>query len=179
MIRFLCCAVLVALVACAVQAESPDAAADQPAGVRDEQRIPVEAARERARLMHSIYATTLDVMHDRYFHSDRSIVPARAMEDVFAELDRQSKVQARWISVNTQAMSVNHEPKSDFEKQAAKALGGGKQEFEAVEGGYYRRAGVIHLGNGCIACHTGFFSAASNKTPRFAGLVISVPVKAE
>jgi hypothetical protein len=179
--RVLCCAALlglaVGLSACIAFAEPP-AKAESDA-VREEQRVSVAAARERAELMHSIYSATLDVMHDRYFHGDRSIVPARAMEDIFAELDRQSKVEARWISVNTQPMSVNHEPKSDFEKQAAKALAGGKQEFEAVEEGYYRRAGVIHLGDGCISCHTGFFSAANTKTRRFAGLVISVPVKSE
>lgn len=154
-------------------------AAAQPAGdsppADETQRLSVEAARERAKLMHRIYTATLDVMHDRYFHDSRAVVPARAMEDVFAEMARQSSVEARWISVNTRAMSLNHEPQTDFEKEAAKAIGEGKEEYELVENGYYRRAGAIPLASGCVNCHAGFFKAPP-KSPRFAGLVISVPV---
>lgn len=144
----------------------------------DELRVPLAAARERAELMHRIYEATLHVMHERYFHDVRAMVPARALEDVFSELARQSRVEAKWISVNTRAMSLNHEPQTEFEKAAAKEIAAGNDEFERVENGYYRRAGAIPLASGCVNCHTGFFNAPP-KTPRFAGLVISVPVKAE
>ena len=97
------------------------------------------------------------------------------MEDVFAEMDRQSNIKAGWISVNTKAMSIHHEPKSDFEKQAAKAIAAGKGDYELVEDGFYRRASAIPLGTGCVSCHTGFFSKTP-QTQRFAGLVISVPI---
>jgi cytochrome c553 len=72
-------------------------------------------------------------------------------------------------------MSVNHEPRDEFEKQAAKQIAAGKDEFEQVEAGYYRRAAPIPLAAGCVACHSGF-SASAAKTPRFAGLVIRIPV---
>ena len=137
--------------------------------------VSVAVARERAQLMHRIYAATLDVMHDRYFHDSRAVVPARAMEDVFAEMARQSQVEARWISVNTRAMSLSHEPQNEFEKAAAKEIAAGKEEYELVENGYYRRAGAIPLAAGCVNCHAGFFKEPP-KSPRFAGLVISVPV---
>ncbi len=152
------------------------AAAAEPANV--EHRISVPAARERAKVMHRIYAATLDVMHEHYFHSNRAVVPARAMEDVFEEMAGQLKVEARWISVNTQAMSVSHEPQNEFEKAAAKEIAAGKDEYELVENGYYRRAGAIPLATGCVNCHAGFFKTPP-KTPRFAGLVISVPVNEE
>jgi hypothetical protein len=97
------------------------------------------------------------------------------MEDVFAEVEKLSNIKAGWISVNTKAMSIQHEPKNDFEKQAAKAIAAGKGEFELVENGVYHRAGAIPLGAGCVACHTGFFSKTP-QTQRFAGLVISVPI---
>ena len=128
--------------------------------------------------MHSLYAATLDVMHDRYFHGERAVVPARALEDVFAEIARQSKVEARWISVNTKPMSINHEPKSPFEKQAAKELAAGKEAFELVEDGVYQRAGSIPLHGGCISCHSGFFSQGPT-SPRYAGLIIRVPLAKE
>ena len=133
-------------------------------------------AREKARTMHSLYAATLEVMHDRYFHGERAVVPARALEDVFDEIKRQSKVESRWISVNTKPMSVDHEPKSPFEKQAAKELGAGKEAFERVEDGAYLRAAPIPLHGGCISCHSGFF-AQGPTSPRYAGLIIRVPLK--
>ena len=139
-------------------------------------RVTVAEARGRARLMHDIYASTLEALHHHYFRRDRAVLPARAMEDVFADIDRQSNIKARWIAVNTAAMSINHEPETAFEKKAAAALAGGKAEFDAIEDGHYHRAGAIPLGAGCVGCHTKHFSAPA-KTPRFAGLVISIPVR--
>src|SRR5690606_30997978 len=47
-------------------------------GTVSDQPSAVVAARQRAELMHAIYAETLHVMHERYFHGSRAIVPARA-----------------------------------------------------------------------------------------------------
>jgi Protein of unknown function (DUF3365) len=138
----------------------------------------VAVARDRAKLMHDVYAATLEAVHEHYFHGERAIVPARALEDVFAEIAIRSKIEARWISVNTKAMSIKHEPKSDFEKKAATELAAGKNEIELVEKGRYLRAAPIPLASECVSCHTGFF-AAPPKSPRFAGLVISIPIDAE
>ncbi len=155
-----------------VQADGTADSADQASG---SERVSVAVARERAKLMHEIYSATLDVMHERYFRDERAIVPARALEDVFADIERQSNIKARWIAVNTRAMSISHEPKSEFEKRAAREIAGGKREVEAVEDGYFRRAGAIPLASGCVQCHIGFFKEPP-KSPRFASLVISIPV---
>ena len=144
----------------------------------EKHRVSVAVAQDRARTMHKVYAATLEAMHHHYFHGERAVVPAKAIEDVFDELRQQTKIEARWISVSLQPMSINHEPKSDFEKRAAKEIAAGKEEFDAVEGGYYRRAGAIPLSGGCVACHGGLFKGADNKA-RFAGLVISIPVTAD
>ena len=90
-------------------------------------------------------------------------------------MESQAKVKARWIAVNAKAMSVDHKPASAFEKDAARAIAAGKSEYEQVADGYYHRVGAIPLGAGCVNCHTGFF-AKDQKSPRFAGLVISVPL---
>ncbi|MCE9534426.1 MAG: DUF3365 domain-containing protein [Planctomycetes bacterium] len=135
----------------------------------------IAKARKQAELMHSMYANTLDTMHHYYFHANRAVLPARAMEDIFSKMEKQTNVKARWIAINTKAMSVNHEPKSDFDKQAATAIAAGKGEFEQVQEGVYHRVGAIPLGSGCVNCHTGFFAKAPN-TPLFAGLVISFPL---
>lgn len=171
----------VALVLCAElsgdEANRPESGEKaEPAKESDrEHRVSVAIARDRAKLVHEIYASTLRVMHQRYFHGDNAAVPARAMEDVFSEIAWRSKVEAKWISANLQPMGVNHEPRTEFEKRAAKEISAGKDEYESIEKGTYRRAGAILLGAGCIKCHAGFLGTAP-KTPRYAGLVISMPV---
>lgn len=157
-------------------AESDTQGAEDP--LKEDASVSLEAARDRALVMHDIYAATLAVLHHRYFHGDRAIVPARAMQDIFKEIERQSKTEARWISASMKPMSIDHEPATDFEKRAAKEIAAGTEQLEVVEGGFYRRAGAIPLGDGCVGCHGGFFKPQS-KTPKFAGLVISVPIRTE
>jgi cytochrome c553 len=158
----------------AVSAEPTTGAADS-AGPAEPKPVSLDVARDRAKLLHEVYTATLDVMHTRYFHGERAIVPARALEDVFAEIERKSQVKARWIAVNTKAMSISHEPKGEFEKDAAAALAKGESEFEQIEKGEYRRAAPILLHSECVSCHTAFFTQAP-KTPRYAGLIIRLPV---
>ena len=141
-------------------------------------RVSIAVARDRAALLHQVYTTTLEVMHHRYFHADRSVVPARAMEDVFENLEDHTGSEAKWISVNLRAMSINHEPETDFEKQAARELGKGQAEYTVVQDGIYRRATPILLHGGCVSCHAGF-NPKPSKTPKLAGLIISMPVMEE
>ena len=165
---------IVAVVALAiVAAEPPGSEADSSAA--EVPRVSVAVARDRAKLLHEVYTATLDVIHERYFHGERAVVPARALEDVFAEVERKYNVQARWIAVNTKAMSLNHEPKGEFEKDAAAALAKGETEFERIEKGEYRRAAPILLHAECVSCHTAFFTQVP-KTPRYAGLIIRLPI---
>ncbi|MDP1798983.1 MAG: DUF3365 domain-containing protein [Planctomycetaceae bacterium] len=141
-------------------------------------RHSLEEARNRAELMHDIYLATLDSMHRRYFHGERAIVPARVMEDIFSRIEKQHQLQARWISASLSPMSINHEPKTPFEKQAAQKIAKGDEVVETIEDGYYRRAGSVALSGGCVSCHAGLFATTST-TPKFAGLILSIPVTAE
>lgn len=163
--------------AVAPPAESPPEA-KTPAPASDAfktPRVSVDVARDRAQLMHDVYTSTLDMLHHRYFRADKAVIPARAMEDVFDDMKQSSSVEARWISVNLPAMGVDHEPETDFEKQAAKRIAAGESTVETVADGYYRRAGAISLHSGCISCHGGFFRTQST-TPKYAAVVISIPV---
>lgn len=157
------------------EADETSAADLNEAPARKLQRMPLPLARQQAELMSAIYVSTLDVMHHRYFHGGRSIVPARAMEDIFDELQQQSDIEARWISVNLKPMSIHHKPKTDFEKRAAAEIEQGKPSVDTVEDGYYRRATAISMSGGCIGCHDGFFKKPNSKA-KFTGLVISIPV---
>ena len=93
----------------------------------------ITRARERAEVAHAIYATTLEMLHRHYFRRGQAVLPARAMEDVFAEAAEQTKIEGRWLAVNTKAMSFHHEPKTDLEKQAVAALAAGQARFETVD----------------------------------------------
>ena len=133
-------------------------------------------ARERAETAHVIYSATLEMLHRHYFRRGQAVLPAKGLEEVFAEVAGQSRVAGSWIAVNTKPMSIHHEPKTDFEKLAANAIAEGKEQFELVEKDFYRSARAIPLGEGCVNCHTGMFRGPA-KTPRYAGLVISIPLK--
>ncbi len=74
------------------------------------------------------------------------------------------------------AMSLDHKPTGEFEKKAAKAIAAGTQYLEVIEDGYYRRATAIPLAAGCVGCHGGF-AREQTDTPKFAGLVISLPIR--
>lgn len=165
-------------------ADDPQPASEQSAVQKaetpDELPTPVdlETARDRAKLMHRIYLSTLEVMHDRYFHANRAVLPARALEDVFDALEEETQIKTRWISVNTSAMSVSHEPRDAFETRAAKEIAGGRAAYESIEEEEYRRAVAVPLGDGCISCHVGFSKDAPT-SPRFAGLVVRIPLRSK
>ncbi len=160
--------------------KGPQAATGNIVPVSAEPRasVSVAVARDRAQTMYQIYSSTLDVLHDHYFHANRAVLPARAMEDIFSDGEAQSGVKTRWIAVNAKAMSVDHEPSNEFEKEASRQIAAGEKSLEQIDGKTYRFAGSIPLHENCVQCHMGTFTAPSKK-PRFAGLVISIPVDAD
>jgi hypothetical protein len=150
--------------------------ADADEAKEEEARPTVTEARAQARLLHETYEATLQALHRRYFRDDgKAPIPSRVLDEVFSDLSFRSKIKARWIAVNAQAMSIEHEPRDDFEKEAARRLTKGNEEFERVKDGVYRRAGSIPLFSSCIKCHAP--PPMRPEVSRVAGLVISIPVK--
>lgn len=141
--------------------------------------LTVEEARGQAKLLHTTYEATLIAVHRAYFEEGkRMLVPSRVLEDIFYWVDHETKGETRWIAVNTEAMSIDHEPESEIEKKAAKVLASGEEEFELIEDGVYHRAGAVTLVASCLRCHEpNLFQKQKRK--RVAGLVISIPVKQE
>jgi|JI9StandDraft_1071089.scaffolds.fasta_scaffold01224_9 hypothetical protein len=138
----------------------------------------VEKARDRANILHKVLHSTLKVIHRRYFHEDRAVIPARAMEDIFDEMKHEGHFEARWIAVNLRAMGIDHEPATEFEKLGAEALKNGKPEYEFVDDKIYRRVAPIPLQNGCIGCHEGGLRSSGSKG-KMAALVISIPLESQ
>lgn len=135
----------------------------------------VAEARGRARILHETIHGALQVMHRDFFREDEKLtIPSRSLEDVFRELARSFDVEVHWLAVNTEAMNVDHEPQSEFEKRAVKALASGKSEFESSDQDVYRHVGVIRLASQCLKCHV---PRRTSTKDRAAGLVITMPLK--
>lgn len=135
----------------------------------------LEAPRRQAEVLHSAMHSALRVVHDRYYKEDEGLaIPAAALEEVFQDVQNEHRVQFRWLVVEGQAMNVDHSAKTDFEKDAVKALKQGQPFLETTEEGMYRRAGPITLTNHCLKCHVPDRKSTKNRT---AGLIISVPLQ--
>jgi hypothetical protein len=137
--------------------------------------VTLEVARAQAKLLHETFHVTLQVVHRDYYRQDEGLlIPSRSLEAVFDELAHSSNVKLRWLAVNAQAMNVDHRARSEFEKNAVKALGSGKEMFEFVENDVYRYAGSITLFSQCLKCH---LPNRTSSAPRTAALLITVPIK--
>lgn len=148
----------------------PPVLPDEPA----KDRPSVDEARQRARLLHGAIHDTLQIVHARYFREDEGLmIPAASLKDVFQGMEERNGVKLRWLVVDGRAMNIDHNPKDEFEKEAARALASGKEEHELSADGAYRYAGPITLRAECLKCHLP--SRSSNKS-RTAGLLISIPV---
>lgn len=160
----------------ALQVDAADRDADG-ARSRANPPITVEEARGRAQLLHETIHGALQVMHRDFFREDENLtIPSRSLDDVFRELARGHAVQARWLAVNTEAMNVDHKPRTEFETNAIEALASGKDSFEASDERIYRRAGAIRLSSQCLKCHA---PSRTDTKDRAAALVISMPLADE
>ncbi|MFV1965664.1 MAG: DUF3365 domain-containing protein [Pirellulaceae bacterium] len=139
----------------------------------DHRPVTLEEARGQAKLLHQTIHSTLQIVHRTYYLEDEGLpLPASTMETVFDDLARSRNIKFHWLAVNAQAMSIDHEPQDEFEKQAVKALRSGKTSFGRVEKGVYRHAGAITLFSQCLKCH---LPHRTSTDPRTAGLVITIP----
>jgi hypothetical protein len=142
-------------------------------------RITPEEARRRAELFHETIESTLMLMHREYFDEGgdgkrANMIPSKALESVFNRVARRSHIEARWLAVNAQAMSVDHRPQDAFERQAVRALAKGNQEYVAVEDGSFRRATQIALFGSCVKCHAP--PPMNPAVRRVAGLLVKIPI---
>lgn len=136
----------------------------------------IDEARGRARWMHEGFHGALQVMHRDFFDDeDSGSLPSQSLDDVFKEMAKSWSVEIRWLGVNA-TKGIDHEPKDRFEENAAAALESGKKEFEQIESGRYRYAGMIRLQNECLKCHV---RDRTTLEDRVAGLTISFPLRTE
>lgn len=133
-----------------------------------------EEARGRAQLLHEMIHATLHLVHARYYRQDEGLqLPARALKDVFAEIESTQKVQVKWLVVNATAMNVDHNAQDEFARQAVETLSAGKSSLDTCEEGVYRFAGAITLSSDCLKCHVPNRKSVEDRT---AGVLIAMPL---
>jgi hypothetical protein len=134
----------------------------------------IAAARQRAELLHETIHAVLEIVHQQYYREDEGLpIPAAALKSVFRELAERQHVELRWLVVDAEAMNVEHLPRTEFEKQAVRALASGRKAFESTDQGVYRRAQAITLTSECLKCHV---PNRTNTKPRTAGLAVAIPL---
>ncbi len=137
--------------------------------------LTVQEARGRTELLHEAFHATLQIVHLQYFSEDDGTpIPSRTLEAVFDAIQPGCNMKFRWLAVDALAMNIDHAPEDAFERDAIEALKAGKDTFERVENGVYRRVGKITLSSQCLKCH---LPSRTNNEDRSAGLVISTPVR--
>lgn len=135
----------------------------------------IEEARYRAQLLHETLHGALQVMHRDFFkEEERSKIPSESLEDVFAELGKTWQVKVEWMAVDTKPMNIDHKQKDQFGKAAAKAIADGAESHDAAEGGTFRYAGAITLGNRCLKCHV---PDRTSLEDRHAAVLITMPLQ--
>ncbi len=138
-------------------------------------RLTVQEARGRTALLHEAFHATLQIVHLQYFSEDDGTpIPSRTLEAVFDAIQPGCNMKFRWLAVDALAMNIDHAPEDAFERDAIEALKAGKDKFERVENGVYRRVGKITFASQCLKCH---LPSRTSNEDRSAGLVISTPVR--
>lgn len=153
----------------------PPATEAKPAADRPAELPTLNEARRQAEALHTVIHSTLHLVHHEYYREDEGLpLPAAALKEVFAELEKEQRIRLRWLAVEGQAMNVDHKARGEFEEAAFQALKSGQPHYERVEQGVYRRAAAITLTNQCLKCHVPDRKSTRNRT---AGLILSVPVR--
>lgn len=139
--------------------------------------ISADEARGRAKLLHETVHATLHYVHHEYYREDEGLtIPAETLKRMFREVAERQKVELRWLAVEGEAMNADHKPRDEFERQAAAAIASGKEEFEQLENGVYRRAAAVALTAECIKCHV---PNRKSTEVRSAGLIVRIRHVAE
>ena len=114
-------------------------------------------------------------MHRDFFRKEESTrIPSRSLEDVFETLEKEQQINLHWLAVDTKAMSIDHEAKTEIEKEAVEHLKKREGDFEKAFETQFVFAGSIRLSAVCLSCH---LPGRSSNDDRFAGLMISLPIR--
>lgn len=137
--------------------------------------VVVQQARRQAEILHDTLHSTLQVVHHRYYREDEGLLlPAAALREIFADVEKRQKIELHWLAVEGEVMNTDHRARDEFEQAAVTALKADRPYHEEVTDKAYRRAGPITLKNECLKCHVPDRKSTEDRT---AGLVITIPLQ--
>lgn len=129
-------------------------------------------ARSRARLLFELAHGSLQVMHRDFFDDEKAhAIPSASLDDVFAEMKSSFDVEMKWLNAGTDIVNTDHQPRGDFEVQAAKRIQRGESAVEQSVDGKYQYVGAIRLRSQCLKCH---IKDRKSTEDRFAALLIQM-----
>lgn len=135
----------------------------------------LEEAQARARLLHSSFGGSLEVMHRDFFRKNESrAIPSASLEDVFRKMEQEWGITLRWLAADATVMNADHTARDEFQKAALLKITKGEKEVMTVENGTLRFAGSIILRNECLKCHV---RNRQSLEDRFAALEIRMAIQ--
>jgi hypothetical protein len=118
---------LAALLA-AVGSRGGDARADDSADAG------VERARQQVKMLDDLYKTAVVSITKRYVGEQEKQPAIMVAQDIFGAMSKQGWHSAKLVDASGEPLDDANAPKTDFEKEAAKAMNAGKPYFERVVG---------------------------------------------
>jgi hypothetical protein len=138
---------------------TPAYAADLPSAKAQNQDL--ERARREVKLLDDIYKTAIVLITTHYVNDDKDMPAGEAFKALFQGMKEKGWHEVRLLDAAGEPLNEDNNPKDAFEKNAIKALLGGKPYYEEVaqqDGKPYLRAAtpLPIVMNKCKMCHANY-----------------------
>jgi hypothetical protein len=96
--------------------------------------LALERTRERVKMLDDLYKNAVVSITTRYVSNQDGQPAIMVAKDIFGAMKKQGWHSAKLVDATGEPMSDANAPKTDFEKDAARAMNSGKSYFESVVG---------------------------------------------
>jgi len=128
----------------------------------------VERTRKQVRMLDDLYKTTLVLITTHYVNSDSDLAAGSAAKALFAVMKEKGWHEVRLVDATGKPIMEENLPQDDFEKDAIKALKGGKPYYDQIvdgkDGRYLRAATIVPVVmEKCTMCHEHYKDAKAGE----------------
>jgi hypothetical protein len=140
----------------------------------------VARARKTVRMLDDVYKTAVVLITDKYVHDEADFPAGSAAIALFSAIEKKGWHSVRLIDVSGEPYDPENVAKSDFEKNAVKAMKAGKDYFEEIverdgKPVLLAATAVPVVMDKCVMCHPNYKNAA--KGAAIGSLVYSLPIE--
>ncbi len=111
-----------------------DARAETKPAAKSEADLAVERTREQVKMLDDLYKNAVVSITKRYVGAQDKQPAIMVAKDIFGAMNKAGWHSAKLVDATGDPMGPDNAPKTDFEKDAAKAMNSGKPYFERVVG---------------------------------------------